>query len=81
MILGSGKLTSSVAGANSAVTGILCVAANVADSGVQDGVLGEVVAVHVFDAPEASGRDGGPFGAFGDVDGAAAAFGGHAHGG
>lgn len=63
-------LTSSPSGADSAVAGVVGVATNVADSGVQHGVLGEVVAVHVLDAPEAACCYCRLLGAFGDRDGA-----------
>lgn len=53
------KLTSCSSGAYSAVAGVVGVAADVTDSGVQDGILGEMVAVHVLDTPEAASCDRG----------------------
>jgi hypothetical protein len=43
---------------------------NVADAGVQHGVLGEVVAVHVLDSPEAASCYCGLLSTLGDRDGA-----------
>lgn len=59
----------SLASANGAVAGVLSVATNVADSGVQHGVLGEVVAVHVLNTPEATCCYCGLLSTFRDRDG------------
>lgn len=50
-------LTSSAAGTYGAVGWVRGVATNVSYSGIEQGVLGEVVAVEMFDTPEASGGD------------------------
>lgn len=57
---------SSASAAHSAVRRVRCVASNVPDSSVVDLLLGEMVAVEVFDAPEAACCDGGASGAFGN---------------
>ena len=59
------KPTSCSSGAYSAVAGVVGVAADVTDSGVQDGILGEMVAVHVLDTPEAASCDCGLLGTLG----------------
>ena len=43
------------AGAHGAVGGVVGVAADVADSGIQETFLGKVLAKKVFNAPEAAG--------------------------
>lgn len=48
-----------VAAADGAVGRVGEVAADVADAGVDEALLGEVLAVEVLDAPEAAGGDGG----------------------
>lgn len=62
-----GQLTSSTTRAHGAVAGALCVAADVADAGVQQALAAKVLAVHVLDAPEASGGQGALLRAVGDV--------------
>jgi hypothetical protein len=73
------KLTASSASADSAVAGILGVATNVSDTGVQDSILGEVVAVHVLDSPETSSCYCGLLSALRNRD-SAGSFGSEAHG-
>ena len=60
------QLTASSSSADSAVAGVVGVATDVSNTGVQNSVLGEVVAVHVLDSPEASSCYGSLLSAFRD---------------
>ena len=64
------------AGAHAAVRGVGGVAADVTNARVDQAGVGECFAVHVLDAPEAAGGDGGLLGAWWGVHGGNAAGGG-----
>jgi hypothetical protein len=64
--MGAGGHTAGVPGADGAVGGVGRVTTDVAHARVVEPFAAEVLAVHVLDAPEAAGGDGGALGAFGD---------------
>jgi hypothetical protein len=60
-----GRLTACSSRAYGAVAGVVRVASDVADAGIEEALVLEVFAIHVFDTPEAAGGDGGFLGPFG----------------
>lgn len=61
-----GKLTTGGAGTHAAVTGTRSVTADITYARVVEALVGEFLAEHVLDAPEAAGSEGGLLGASGD---------------
>lgn len=62
-------LTASLSGAHGAVGGVGGVAADVAYPRIVEALVAKMLAIHVLDAPEAAGCDGGFFGSLGNGDG------------